>query len=158
MAFIVPFIPLITAAAGVGAAVYTQNKAADAADDAAKTDAMKSREQMQLNQVKSDAELQRNRDQASSREIANQSAEDMQMQGMEGAAEEEMRRIEQEKLLAAQNPELDYATKFAPGQGGEGTDAASDFLVPKIADDSGLVRESTDQGASGLTTPLAFAV
>jgi len=151
-------IPLLTAAAGVGAAVYTANKAEDAAKDAAATDNMRRTEAMTLDQQKQTAELDRNREQASSRELANQSAENMQMSGMENAAEDEKRRLEQEKLLAQKNPDLDYAAKFSPGQGGDGTDSSSDFLVPKLVDDAGLIRDSTDTGGGGLITPLTFNV
>lgn len=155
---LVPFIPLIAAGIGAGAAIYTQNKAEEAADEAAAINAMGKREAMALDTERNNATMERERGAAKSRELANASAEDMQLDGMEFAAEEEKRRIEQEKLLATQNPELEYAAKFKPGQGGNGEGSTNDFLVPKISNDTGLIRQAKDSGAGGLTTPLAFAV
>ena len=157
---LIALAPLIAAGVGAGTAIYSQKKAEEAAEKKAQTDAMLRKESQELGQAQSDAERERQRSQANARALANESASDMQMQGMEAAAEEEKRRLEQEKAMAAANPELEYATKFSPGQGGEGTDSTSNFLVPKIADDSGLVRsaENESAGAGGIVTPLTFAV
>ena len=146
------------AAVGVGAAVYTVNKAEDAAEDKANTDAMMRRESMSLAEAEANAGRQRERGQAASRELANSEAEASQVNTMESIAASDKLRMEQEKILAAKQGEVEYASKFKPGQGGEGDDSASDFLVPKVSSDTGLVRNASDTGGSGLVTPLAFNV
>jgi len=155
---ITPFIPLITAAVGVGTTVYTQKKAEDAAQSKAASDSMKRREGQELEQSRANAEREREQGQAATREMANQAAEDAQLGSMENMAEQEKMRLEQEKLLAANQQESVYASKFKPGQGSEGGDSASDFLIPKIADDTGLVAAANDEGGAGLVTGLGFNV
>ncbi len=154
---LIPFIPLIAAGIGVGATVYTQNKAEDAAKEKSATDAMRNRESQKLSETKMDQDRARDASQAQARNMANANAEEAALGTMENVAEGEKYRLSQEKLMAQENQQAEYASKFSPGQGGLGEDTASDFLVPKVADDTGLVR-SNDTGNAGLNTPLGFAV
>lgn len=151
---------LIGAAVAVGTAVYTAKKADQAAADKRRTDSMFRKEAMELEGQKTQAQIDRERAQAAAREGANQNAEDAQMNSMERIADNEAKQRALEKEMAAKDPQAEYATKFKPGQGSVGGDTASDFLVPKVADDTGLVRSKDSEGAgsAGLLTPLTFNV
>jgi len=154
---LVPFIPLIAAGVGAAGTVYVAKKAQDAADDKAQTDSMMRKEQMALGETRDAAARDREKAQAQTREIANADAEDAQISTMESIVEKDKLRLEQEKLLAAKDAENEYAAKFKPGQGGDGTDTVNDFLVPKVADDTGLVA-SDNTSSGGLIAPLKFNV
>ena len=155
---LVPFIPLIVAAVGAGAAVYQVKKSEDAAESAANANAMKSREAQSLSEAKANAQRSRDTQQSQIQEMANADAELAQAGTMENLASQEKTRIEQEKLLAGNREQAEYASKFEPGQGGNGDDSASDFLVPKISEDASLSRTAGDTGGGGLVTPLGFNV
>ena len=158
MAPLVPFIPqIIGAVAAGGAAVYTAKKAKQAQDIKNQADADKAKEGVALNEQQSRANIERENQQAAQREGANQEAENAQANTMISSATAEKRNQDIQRELAAQQGQEEYAAKFKPGQSGEGEDSSSDFLVPKVADDTGLVRIASESGGSdGLTTPLTF--
>ena len=149
---------VIGAVAAAGAAVYTSKKAGDAADKKAQADATRRKEQMSLGDQESRANQERESQQAGSREGANAEAENAAANTMQSSATEEMRSQELQRELAAQQAQEDYAAKFKPGQGGEGDDSSSDFLVPKMDDNTGLVRSASEEKSTdaGLSTPLTF--
>ena len=155
---LIPFIPLIAAGIGAGAAVYQTKKADEAADSAATANSMKSREAQSLSEAKADAQRTRETQQSQIQELANSDAESAQLGTMQNLASQEKTRIEQEKLLAGNREQAEYASKFEPGKGGQGEDSASDFLVPRISEDASLVRVAGDAGGGGLVTPLGFDV
>jgi len=157
MPWIVPFIPAIVgAAAGVGAAVYTSNKAEQAADEQAAIDAVRRKEAGDLMVEKAGADRDRAQGEHAAKGMMDDLAFDAEMSAMQSAAEGEKSAREQEKLLASQQAENEYNSKFKPGQGGLGDDTASDFLVPKVSDDTGLVRNKNDQGGNGLIAQIGF--
>ncbi len=157
MADPITWIGLVSAAVGAGATMHTQKKAEDAREDANQICANERREAGRLAEVESEAASSREFAQANTREAANQAAEMETVGTMENVAEGEKMRLQQEKLLAAEQQQSEYASKFQPGSGAENTDTASDFLVPRVADDAGLVRTASDTGGAGLVTPLTFA-
>jgi len=157
MAWIIPFIPAIVgAAAGVGAAVYTANKAEDAADQQQKVANSNKRERMELDQQKQLENASRAKSENHAKNMMDDEAAEGQMGAMENAAANEKAAREAEKALMAKESENEYASKFKPGSGGLGEDTASDFLVPKVADDTGLVRDVSDKGADGLVAQIGF--
>ena len=157
MAWIVPFIPAIVGAvAGVGTAVYTANKAEDAADQQAAIANSNKKERMALDEQKHSNNLERAKGENASKNMMDDEAMNASMSAMGSAAEREKAAREQEKLLMAKESENEYASKFKPGQGGLGEDTASDFLVPKVADDTGLVRQPNDNGGEGLIAQIGF--
>ena len=149
---------VIGAVAAAGAAVYTAKKADQAADRKNAADAAKRREGIALGEEQSRSDLERANQQADQREGANAEAEAAAANTMQSSASEEMRNQELQRELAAQQATEDYAAKFKPGQGGEGEDSSSDFLVPKMDDNTGLVRSAGEAASpdAGLSTPLTF--
>ena len=157
MAWIIPFIPsIVGAAAGVGAAVYTANKAEDAAEQQGRINNTRKQEAMNLQNEKANADRLRAKGEHASKNMMDDEAAAAQMGAMDSAAKNEKAAREQEKLLASQQAETEYASKFKPGSGGLGEDSASDFLVPKVADNTGLVRDTSDQGGNGLVAEIGF--
>ena len=158
LAIVAPYASVIAAGVGAGAAIYASNKEEEMMETKAAADTVARKEAQDLSEVKGQAEISRTEGQASARELSNQSAEEMQVGTMENVASQEKFRIEQQRLMAQERQQNEYAAKFKPGGGAEGGDTASDFLVPKISEDASLVRMAGDQGGAGLVTPLGFAV
>jgi len=157
MAFLPAILPaLIGATVAVGTAVYSSNKASDAADKQAKIASSNKKERMEIEQANSDAGRERAKGENKAKNMLDDEAANAQISAMNRAAEGEKYARDQEKLLATQQAENQYASKFKPGQGGLGDDTASDFLVPKVADDTGLVRQASDKGGNGLIAQLGF--
>ena len=144
---------------GAGASVYNQNKAADAAEDAAQQNAMiaAAKRQDSVNQSVQEQQNERDRGRGenATKNLANEEAFNAQMDSMNRAASAEKRAQDEARLLAMKDPNEEYAAKFKPGGDGFGDDSASDFLVPKVADDTGLVAKNSE---AGLVTPLTFDV
>lgn len=155
LAAVVPYLPLIAAGIGAGTAVYAQGKAEDAAESKLKIDAANRAESQELGEAKTLADRERAKAQAAQKEAGSAEAFENQMGSMERSAEAEKRAREEERLLRQEDPDVEYAAKFKAGTGLAGDDTASSFLVPKIAEDTGLV--STGE-ATGLNTPLTFDV
>jgi len=147
---------LIGATVAVGTSVYASRQADKAADKQARIANSNKRERMEIEQANSDAGRERAKGENKARNMLDDEAANAQMGAMNRAAEGEKYARDQEKLLAAQQAENQYASKFKPGQGGLGEDSASDFLVPKVADDTGLVRQANDKGGNGLIAQLGF--
>lgn len=146
---------VIGAAATAAATVYTQRKAEEAADKKAEADSVRKKEMNALNEAKASAEIDRTKQQGDIKEAANSEAELAQANTMKSAAEAEKRSQDLQRELAKKQAHGEYAAKFKPGQGGEGEDSVVDFLVPKMDNDTGLIRKKDDSG-NGLITPLTF--
>jgi len=155
LAAVIPYLPILAAGIGAGTAVYAQGKAEDAAESKMKIDAASRAESQELGEAKTLADRERAKAQAAQKEAGSAEAFEGQMGSMERSAEAEKRARDEERLLRAESPDVEYAAKFKAGLGLAGDDTASSFLVPKIAEDTGLV--STGE-STGLNTPLTFDV
>lgn len=158
MAPLIPFVPLIAAGIGVGATVYTQGKAEDAAEAKAAADAQSRNEKMGLDEQKTREARERAQSQSRQKEAGNALAFESQMNAMDRSAAAEKRAQDEARLLAENDPAEEYAAKFRPGTGETNSDSAMDFLVPKIAEGTGLVADTTPGASTGLQTPLGFSV
>lgn len=150
---------LISAAVGVGTTVYTQGKAEDAAESKARANALSQKENMELGEQRSKAERERMLQQSATKEAGNALAFGEQSNAMTRAAAAEKRAQDEARALAANDPANEYAAKFKPGSGEAGRDSATNFLVPRVAEGTGLVADNTPGvSGTGLQTPLGFSI
>ena len=150
------------AAAGIsaGVSIHNANKQERAAESAerrnAATNNARRAEAMDLEVQKGSDNRARAKAENASKNMMDDEAAAGEMSAMSSAANNEKSAREQERLLASQQAENEYASKFKPGAGGLGEDSASDFLVPKVADNTGLVRDTGDKGGNGLIAEIGF--
>ena len=132
---LVPLIPLVTAAVGVGATIYTQKKQEEAAQEARAMEYARGQSRSAIGGDDAKAEMTRIANEGADKRNLDDTAEYMQNLSQDRMAKETMRQQELEKRLAQKSPEATTAAKFQPGRSGGGEGSSIDFLVPSVESD-----------------------
>ena len=152
-----PAVMIIGAVIGAAATVYSAQKAQQTADKAAsenrKMTAAKNNADIELNSERASADRQRYASDAAKMDAANNNAMSQAESSEDRMRDENIRAREEQKRLSEQQGQVNYASKFKPGQGGDGDMSSSDFLVPKFDSNAGV---QVDKSAN--SNPLGFAV
>ncbi len=150
------YVAIVGAVIGAGAAIYAADKAEKTAEKSAtqqrQMTAAKNKADMELGVERAAGDRARASSDADKMNQANNNAMSQAESSEDRMRDENIRAREEQKRLAKQQGEVKYASKFKPGQGGEGLGSADDFLVPKFEADTGV------QVGDGNSNPLGFEV